>query len=73
MVVLKMNGKLKICLDFRKLNKGTKKILILCHFFDEVLNTIIGYEAYSFQDGYSRYHQNSIAPEERYKTTFVTN
>ncbi len=40
-------------------------------FFDEVLNIIIGYEAYSFIDGYSRYHQISIALEDRYKTIFV--
>jgi len=31
-VVPKKNGKLKICVDFRKLNKITKKFLILCHF-----------------------------------------
>jgi hypothetical protein len=36
------------------------------------MNTVIGYEAYSFVDGYSRYHQISIAPKDRYKTTFVT-
>jgi len=32
MVLPKKNGKLKICIDFRKLNKATKKILILYHF-----------------------------------------
>jgi len=31
------------------------------------------YEAYSFLDGYSGYHQISIAPEDRYKIAFVTN
>jgi len=31
-VVPKKNGKLRICVDFKKLNKVTKKILILCHF-----------------------------------------
>jgi hypothetical protein len=36
-----------------------------------VLNTIAWYEAYSFLDGYSRYHKISIAPKDRYKTTFV--
>ncbi len=32
MVVLKKNGKLRIYVDFKKLNKATKKVLILYHF-----------------------------------------
>jgi hypothetical protein len=31
-IMLKKNSKLIICVDFRKLNKAIKKILILCHF-----------------------------------------
>jgi len=31
-VVPKKNGKLRFCVDLRKLNKATKNILILCHF-----------------------------------------
>jgi len=60
--VLKKNGKLKICVNFRKLNKVTKKDPCPLPFFDEVLNIVTWYEAYSFLDGYSRYHQISIAP-----------
>jgi hypothetical protein len=52
-VVLKKNGKLIICVDFKKLNKATKKTPYPLPFFDEVLNTIAGYETYSFLDGYS--------------------
>jgi hypothetical protein len=52
-VVLKKNGKLKIYIDFRKLNITTKKDPYPLHFIDEILNTIVGYEAYSFLDGYS--------------------
>jgi hypothetical protein len=37
-----------------------------------VLNIVARYEAYSFLDGYSGYHQISIVLEDRYKTTFVT-
>jgi len=59
--------------DFRKLNKVTKKNPYPLPFFYEVLNIVAGYEVYSFLDGYSRYHQNSVAFEDRYKTTFVTN
>jgi hypothetical protein len=69
----KKNGKLKFCVDFKKLNKATKKDPYFLPFFYEVLNTTIGYEAYSFLDGYSRYHHIFIAPKDRYKTTFVTN
>ncbi len=51
MVLLKKNGKLKICVDFEMLNKATKKGRYPLPFFNEVLNTIVGYEAYSFLDG----------------------
>ncbi len=71
MVVPKKNGKLRICVDSKKFNKVTKKNPYPLPFFDEVLNTIVGYEAYSFLDGYSRYHYISIALEDRYKITFV--
>jgi hypothetical protein len=62
---------LKICIDFKTLNVATKKDPYPLPFTNEILNTIIGYEAYSFLDGYSRYHQISIAPKDIYKTAFV--
>jgi hypothetical protein len=71
MVVPKENGKLKICVDFKKLNKATKTNPYPLPFFDEVLNTIVGYETYSFLDGYLGYHQIFITLEDKYKTTFV--
>jgi hypothetical protein len=70
-VVPKKNAKLRICIDFKKLNVATKKDPYPLPFTDEMLNTVIGYEAYFFLDGYSGYHQIFIAPEDRYKTTFV--
>jgi hypothetical protein len=71
-VVPKKNGNLKICVDFKKLNKAIKKYPYPLPFVHEVLNIVTRYEAYSFLDGYSRYHQICITPEDRYKTTFVT-
>jgi hypothetical protein len=55
-VVPKKNGKLRICIDFKKLNATTKKDPCLLPFTNEMLNTIARYEAYSFLNGYSRYH-----------------
>jgi hypothetical protein len=55
------------------LNKVTKKNSYLLPFSNEVLNIVIRYKAYSFLDGYSRYHQIFVAPKDRYKTSFLTN
>ncbi len=56
------NGKLRICIDFMKLNVATKKDPYPLPFTYEKLNIVTRYEAYFFLDGYSRYHQISIAP-----------
>jgi len=68
-VVPKKNGKLRIYINFKKLIVATKKDPYQLPFTDEALN--IRYEAYSLLDGYSRYHQISIASKDRYKITFV--
>jgi hypothetical protein len=44
----KKNGKLKICIDFKKLNVATKKDPYPLPFIDEMLNTVVGYEIYFF-------------------------
>ncbi len=61
-VILKKNGKRKIYVDFKKLNATIKKDPFPLPFTNEVLNIMVGCEAYSFLDGYYRYHQISIAP-----------
>ncbi len=55
-VVPKKNGKLKIYVDFKKLNVIMKKDPFPLPFTDEVLNTLAGCEAYSSLDGYFVYH-----------------
>jgi hypothetical protein len=71
-IVVPKNIKLRICIDFRKLNVVAKKNPYPLLFIDEVLNTIVGYEAYFFSDGYLGFHQISIALEDKYKIAFVT-
>ncbi len=54
-LIPKKNGKLKIYIDFRKLNDATKKDPYPLPFIDEVLNVVARYEAYYFLDGYLGY------------------
>jgi hypothetical protein len=48
----KKNGKLKICVDFRKLNVATKKDSYLLPFTNEVINIVARHEVYTFLDGF---------------------
>ena len=63
--------KLRICVDFREMNKFTLTDPFPTPFVDEILNKVIGHECYSFTDGFSRYNQVSIGKEDKKKTTFV--
>ena len=56
----------------RKLNYAFLHDPFPTPFTDEVLENVGGYEAYSFTDGFSGYHQIKIASEDRSETTFVT-
>jgi hypothetical protein len=73
MVVPKKNGKLKIYVDLRKLNATTKKDPYMLPFTNEVINTVVGHEIYTFLDNFSRYHQISIALKDQHKIAFIKN
>ena len=70
-VVPKKNGKWKICVDCRELNKATQKDHFPLPFIDQVLDTLAGKKFFSFLDGFSGYNQIQIAPEDQDKTTFT--
>ena len=61
----------RICFDYRKLNKATRKDHFPLLFLDQMLDRLAGYEYYCFLDGYSGYNQIAIAPEDQEKTTFT--
>ncbi len=63
-VVPKKNGKQKICVDFKKFNVTTKKDAYPLRFSDHVINIVHGHEVYTLLDGFSGYHQISIALED---------
>ncbi|KAL4352161.1 hypothetical protein GQ457_06G011260 [Hibiscus cannabinus] len=58
-------------MDYRKLNKATRKDHFPLPFFDQMLDRLAGKQFYCFLDGYSGYNQIAIAPEDQSKTTFT--
>ncbi|PIN09694.1 DNA-directed DNA polymerase [Handroanthus impetiginosus] len=61
----------RVCMDYRKLNKATRKDHFPLPFIDQMLDRLAGKEFNCFLDGYSGYNQIAIAPEDQEKTTFT--
>lgn len=70
-IVPKKNGKWRVCVDYRELNKATLKDHFPLPFIDRVLDTLVGKKYFSFLDAFNRYNQIKIAPEDQEKTTFT--
>lgn len=52
-VVPKKNGKIRVYVDYRQLNKVSKKDPFLIPFTEDILETVGGKEVYSFTDRFS--------------------
>ena len=70
-IVPNKNGKWRICVDYRELNKATQKEHFPLPFIDQVLDTLAGKQFFSFLHGFSGYNQIQIAPEDQDKNTFT--
>jgi hypothetical protein len=70
-IVPQKNGKWRICVKFRELNKATHRDYFLLPFIDQVLDTLSRKKYFSFLDGFSGYKQIQIAPEDKENTTFT--
>ena len=51
----------RICIDYRKLNKATRKDHFPLPFLNQMLDRLAGHEYYYFLVGYSGYNQIAIA------------
>ncbi|KAI5056036.1 hypothetical protein GOP47_0029557 [Adiantum capillus-veneris] len=71
-VVPKKNKQLRICVDYKQLNKATIKDYYPLPFIDQILDALAGREIYGFMDGFSGYNQMAVADEDKLKTTFTT-
>nr|GEV94511.1 reverse transcriptase domain-containing protein [Tanacetum cinerariifolium] len=61
----------RVCIDYRKLNDATRKDHFSLSFMDQMLDRLAGNELYCFLDGFSRYFQIPIDPQDHEKTTFT--
>ena len=61
----------RVCIDYRKLNKATRKDHFPLPFIDQMLDRLAGHSYYWFFYGYSVYNQIPITPEDQEKTTFT--
>jgi hypothetical protein len=71
-LTLKKNGKLRVCVNYKALNKVTKKDRYPLPFCEKNLEEVVGHKMYTFGDAYMGYHQVKIALEDQLKTTFTT-
>jgi hypothetical protein len=63
-VVPKKNGKWRIFVDYRELNKATLRDHFPLPFIDQVLDSLARKKYFSFLDGFSGYNQINIALED---------
>jgi hypothetical protein len=71
-IVRKKNGKLRVCIDYRALNKVTLKDHFPLPFMNNILEEVACHAMYSFADGYSGYNQIHVVQQDWYKTAFTT-
>ena len=70
--VSKKDGKVRVCVDFRNLNKANPKDDFPLPHIDMLVDSTVGHSMFSFMDGFSGYNQIMMASGDREKTSFIT-
>ncbi|KAL2503713.1 Reverse transcriptase domain-containing protein [Abeliophyllum distichum] len=71
-LVKKLNGKMRTCIDFSNLNQACPKDSFPLPRIDQLMDATSGHELLSFMDAYSGYNQISMYPPDKEHTSFVT-
>ncbi|XP_060960721.1 uncharacterized protein LOC133031270 [Cannabis sativa] len=71
-VVLKKNGKWRVCIDFTNLNKACPKDNFPLPHIDMIIDATVGHELMSFMDAFSGDNRIMMHPLNREKTYFIT-
>ena len=70
--VPKKDGKVRMCVDFRNLNKACPKDDFPLPHIDVIIDSITSSPMYSFMYGFSGYNQIMMAIMDKIKTAFIT-
>ena len=70
--VRKKNGEIRICIDFRNLNRVSLKDNYPITKMDHILQKVVGSQRMSMLDGFSGYNQVLVHPDDQEKTAFTT-
>ncbi|RVX04828.1 Retrovirus-related Pol polyprotein from transposon 17.6 [Vitis vinifera] len=70
--VPKKDGKVRVCVDFRDLNKASPKDDFPLPHIDLLVDSTADHSMLSFMDEFSGYNHILMAPEDMEKTTFIT-
>jgi len=70
--IRKKNGDIRICIDFRNINKASQKDNFPLPTVEKTLHSVAGSELMSFLDGFSGYNQILLHPDDRLEITFKT-
>jgi hypothetical protein len=68
--IQKKDGRWRVCVDFRDLNRATPKDEYPMHVIETLINAVADNKILSFIDGNTGYNQIFMAPEDIYKTAF---
>lgn len=68
----KKDGKVRICVDYRDLNRASPKDDFPLPHIDVLVDNTTQFSIFSFMDGFSGYNQIKMAPKDMEKTTFFT-
>jgi hypothetical protein len=70
--VRKKNGEIRLCVDFRNLNRSSVKDNYPLPKMDHVLEKVVGSNRISMIDGFSGYNQIAVHQDDKEKTAFTT-
>ena len=69
---MKKDGRVRVCVDYRNLNKASPKDDFSLPHIDVLVDRTAKLGTFSFMDGFSGYNQILMEKEDKAKTSFIT-